>query len=89
MIKLSNRVNALEARQHQASDKWHQLVWGVGQSFDEMIAANDAESIPPADNIIMQLITPVGGDPVRERDRPLYDDWCASRALAVSIVKPA
>lgn len=89
MTKLSNRLDALERRRIEGSKRWHQIIWHEGQSFDEMIAANNAEAIPLEDNVTIIMIVPVGGDPIRDRDMPLYEAWCEQRDLAVTLHKPS
>ena len=79
---MNKRVQALEAGANNASGIWHQWLWRAGQGFADMLAENNANGIGPRDNVIVRQIVSPGGDPVHDRDEPLYDAWMEARGAS-------
>lgn len=85
MRQLAKRVHSLEAEASGSSapEVWHQLIWDVGQAWDDVLAEYGGDRIKPGDGILLiTLIDADGGkpvrDPIRERDQSKADAWLAA-----------
>jgi hypothetical protein len=83
MRLLKQRVRNLEdakALSAPGSGVWHQLIWNVGQSWDDLLASYGEERIKPGDNMmVIEVVDASDGKPlpdrVREQDRSKADAW--------------
>lgn len=70
----------------------HQIVWGVGQSWDEVVSAhNDGADIRPGDHVLIYGLVSNEPDPLRERERSASIAWLQAKGV-VSVptgVRPA
>ena len=92
MRALAKRLRALETiirKSDQTYRPCHQIIWHVGQSWDDALAAYGVDRIAPGDNISLRPVvdaddgTPVR-DPIRERDTPKTEAWLKAREYALA-----
>lgn len=82
MSNFSRRLGALENKlspPKHAPDKWHRLIWNIGQDFDDMLDDYGRDRIKSEDGVIIrEVIDAEDGKPVPD---PVHEACREKQAL--------
>lgn len=87
MKGLEKRVSVIEAKRPQAIGRWHRFLWGVGQTWAQVLAAhNDGVDVQAGDHVILcKVVAAENGcrvpDPVMDSEGPVASAWLTERGV--------